>query len=170
MLPFILISLIPAISVFSIWARSTMSAPIVALLYVSYTVWLLFRAFLSFLMFHDSLAHWFWDFVSSIFVLILHSLTVPIITRIGCLFYVSIWVDLSFIISRAIRITPEHEPWAMRFCVRFCVVWGAWSRVYYLISTFSEPCYNSTPKKSHQPQKVTLSLQKVKKVKKSQKK
>ena len=48
--------------------------------------------------------------------------------------------------------------------------------LHYLISTFSEPCYNSTPKshtnpkKSHQPQKVTLSPQKVKKVTKKSKK
>ena len=56
------------------------------------------QIFLSFLMFHDSLTHLFWNFVYSIFVLILNSLTVPIITSIGCLFYVSIWVDLSFIV------------------------------------------------------------------------
>jgi len=73
--PCILIWLIPAMSVFSILARlSLLSAPMLVLLYVSYTVWLLF---------HDYLAHPFLNLVSSIFVLILHSLTAPIIARIG---------------------------------------------------------------------------------------
>ena len=87
MVPIILILLISAISVFSICARlALLSAPMLALLYVSCTVWLLFRTFLSFLMFHDCLAHSFWNFVSSIFVLILHSLTVPMIPELDLCF------------------------------------------------------------------------------------
>ena len=116
MLPFILISLIPAISVFSIWARSTMSAPIVALLYVSYTVWLLFRAFLSFLMFHDSLAHWFWNFVSSIFVLfyiqLLPELDVCFMCQFGW-----IWALSSF--SILVRIHKVNLLGIYKFCWTF---------------------------------------------------
>ena len=47
---------------------------------------------------------------------------------------------------------------------------GAWSRVYYLISTFSKPCYNSTPQSHLNPKKRHIDPPKVKKVKKSKKK
>merc|ERR1711984_72948 len=57
---------------------------------------------------------------------------------------------------------------------RFCGVQGLLLYMlqlyfHYLISTFSEPCYNSTPKKSHQPQKVTLPPQKSQKSQKKSK-
>ena len=110
MLPFILISLIPAISLFSIWARLTMSTPIVALLYVSYTVWLLFRAFLSFLMFHDSLAHWFWNVVSSIFFLfyiqLLPVLDVCFMCQFGCIWALS---SLSEICGQNLRNVGQNS-------------------------------------------------------------
>ena len=62
----------------------------VALCYVCLLV--LFTAFLSFLIcfVHNCLTLSFWVFVPSIFVMTLHSLTVPIIATIGPLFYVTI--------------------------------------------------------------------------------
>ena len=53
------------------------------------------QSFLSFLIFHDCLAHSYCVFISSIFFLILHSLTVPIIFRIGALLYMPIFVNLN---------------------------------------------------------------------------
>jgi len=75
-------------------------APMLALLYVMFVYW--FCSQLSYLfssaLFHNCLTLSFSVSVPSIFVMTLHSLTAPIIATIGLLFYVTIWVDLSFVV------------------------------------------------------------------------
>merc|ERR1712105_483217 len=73
--------------------------PMLAFLYVMVVYW--FCSQLSYLfssaLFHNCLTLSFSVSVPSIFVMTLHSLTPPIIATIGLLFYVTIWVDLSFV-------------------------------------------------------------------------
>ena len=75
-------------------------APLLVLLYVMFVYW--FCSQLSYLfssaLFHNCLTLSFSVSVPSIFVMTLHSLTAPIIATIGLLFYVTIWVDLSFVV------------------------------------------------------------------------
>ena len=70
------------------------------MLYVMFVYW--FCSQLSYLfssaLFHNCLTLSFLGFVPSIFVMTLYSLTVPIIATIEPLFYVTILVDLSFVV------------------------------------------------------------------------
>ena len=89
-----------------------LSAPMLAVLYVSYTVQLLvlFRAFLSFLICFISwlLGSFILSFLSSIFLFILHLLTVPVVANLGaferCCHFQNwlefiMWICLAFKIS-----------------------------------------------------------------------
>ena len=67
-------------------------APMLALLYVMFVYWFCSQLFYLFssALFHNCLTLSFWVFVPSIFVMTLHSLTVPIIATIGPFFYLTI--------------------------------------------------------------------------------
>ena len=93
MVPFLQIVLLPYFCFLSL-SLVGFVAPMLVLLYVMFVYW--FCSQLSYLfssaLFHNCLTLSFWVFVPSIFVMTLHSLTVPIIATIGPLFYVTIWV------------------------------------------------------------------------------
>ena len=99
MVPFLQIVLLPYFCFLSL-SLVGFVAPMLALLYVMVVYW--FCSQLSYLfssaLFHNCLTLSFSVSVPSIFVMTLHSLTAPIIATIGLLFYVTIWVDLSFVV------------------------------------------------------------------------